>query len=155
VADGVCSSDGCAGKNLFLLIFFFGIFFTFMNATPASIIEMRCIPTHHSAISLALGDVLTKILGSTWGPLYFAAFMDAACRVKSISMDEYCEVKESCAIFDNEKMFTALSFWLSFIFKLGSIFFCTWCYQALRGTPEGEESYDKHVVDKSPEKVSE
>jgi len=148
LGDGICSSESCPSLSTFLLIMWFGLFFTFMNATPASIIQLRCIPTHHSAISLALADVVSKILGNIPGPLVFASFMDAACLVKSIAFDDNCEKLESCAVFDNDALIEAVAIKLALIFKSCSAICCLMCFLNLRGTIEGEQSYDKHVVDK-------
>jgi len=123
-----------------------------MNATPASIIEMRCVPTHHSAISLAAGDVASKVLGSTPGPLYLAALMDAACTVKSVVVDDPCgEAKTSCAMFDNREMFMALAVYLGAVFKAGSFVFVALCYRALEGTEEGETPYDADTGEQGQE----
>ena len=148
LSDGLCSSQQCKQLGTFLLLFFCGIFFTFMNATPASVVICRVIPTHHSAISLSLSDIINKLLGTIPGPLFFGALMDTSCLVKSIVLDGItCESRESCALFENSRLLQHLAISLTLVFKSISMLFAGMCYMGLRGTKEGEQLYSDTVND--------
>jgi len=69
-----------------------------------------------------------------------ATFMDGACLIKNIVS---CANKDSCAIFDPDKVMFAFSVLVTVTFKTLSVLFCFWCFKILRNTEVGDKLYTK------------
>ena len=101
IVQGVCEGLKCPYLGIFLVVMFATILFTFTNNPPANMLQMRIVPPQHSAIALALSDIIYRSLGNFPGVTVFSAIFDASC----LRFDtDVCGNKLSCSYYDNDKL---------------------------------------------------
>ena len=65
---GRCSVESGCLLWLFLVLVSFNTCVKFFAAVPATHLLMRCVPPSHTALSLAINSIATRVLGSIPGP---------------------------------------------------------------------------------------
>ena len=101
IKQGVCEGLKCQNMGLFLVVMFAIVQFTYTNNPPANMLQMRIVPPQHSAIALALSDIVYRLLGNFPGVTVFSAIFDASC---SQFNTDVCGNKLSCSYYDNNKL---------------------------------------------------
>jgi hypothetical protein len=143
VEAGYCEEHQCANLGMILLTFFLLIMFTFMNNTPTNVVLMRCVPTEYSGLSLALNDIVDKLLGDIPGGIILGWFLDQSCKVKNYLTDPLtCDTLESCAIFDKAGMKFRVNILNGLLPKGLSFLFAYLAYKAICADPEMQKPYE-------------
>ncbi|XP_013383827.1 solute carrier organic anion transporter family member 4C1, partial [Lingula anatina] len=99
ITTGRCTAE-CWTLYLFLPIALVLILFTFMSATPATSVTLRCIPDGQRAFGLGLQWVFIRFLGTVPGPILFGAIIDGTCQL----WQQNCTENGSCWIYDSALM---------------------------------------------------
>ena len=134
IKQGVCEELKCQTLGIFLVVMFAIVQFTYTNNPPGNMLQMRVVPPQHSAIALALSDIIYRLLGNFPGVTVFSAIFDASC---SQFNTDVCGNKLSCSYYDNNELRTyfavlgAIPKFLSFVmFFAASIALLRYRFQA-------------------------
>nr|XP_022311407.1 solute carrier organic anion transporter family member 4A1-like isoform X2 [Crassostrea virginica] len=97
---GKCESS-CDMLPLFMAVFFFIMFFTFVISMPALSATLRCVPQHDSSLALGIQWIIARCLGSIPGPILFGKMIDLTC----LLWQRKCDDNEgSCFFYNNRNM---------------------------------------------------
>ncbi|XP_055508066.1 solute carrier organic anion transporter family member 4A1 [Leucoraja erinacea] len=97
--SGKCDSP-CTQLPLFMSIFFFVIFFTFLSSIPALTATLRCVPDSQRSFALGIQWILVRTLGGIPGPIAFGSVIDMSC----LLWQRQCTERGSCYIYQNSAM---------------------------------------------------
>ncbi|XP_069740213.1 solute carrier organic anion transporter family member 4A1 [Narcine bancroftii] len=97
--SGKCNSS-CTQMPLFMSLFFFVIFFTFLSSIPALTATLRCVSDSQRSFALGIQWILVRTLGGIPGPIAFGSVIDISC----LLWQDQCSERGSCYVYQNSAM---------------------------------------------------
>ncbi|XP_041361759.1 solute carrier organic anion transporter family member 4A1-like [Gigantopelta aegis] len=130
---GKCQNS-CKWLPLFMPVFAFAIFFTFMSAIPSLAATLRCLPEAQRSLALGIQWVIARLIGSIPSPIFFGKIIDLTCKL----WQTRCDQRGSCFFYDNNRMSYSF-FALSVALKCSAFLFFLLSAVFYRSSPEVED----------------
>ncbi|XP_069117597.1 solute carrier organic anion transporter family member 4A1-like [Argopecten irradians] len=114
---GLCV-DQCPWFYIFFILLLFIMLFTFMTVPAITTSTFRCVGFQQRSLALGVQLVVTRLLGTTPGPILLGALIDSACSV----WQETCGKTGSCWTYQKFDLSLRLMAWMATLKFMGVIF---------------------------------
>ncbi|KXJ27791.1 solute carrier organic anion transporter family member 4C1 [Exaiptasia diaphana] len=100
VTSGFCSSDCGFKPYIYITVYFLTVLLTFLSATPATVVTLRCVGHEQRAYALGIQSSLMRLLGTIPGPVVVGSLIDMTCTL----WKKGCDDVANCLQYDNRNL---------------------------------------------------
>ncbi|XP_021348125.1 solute carrier organic anion transporter family member 4A1-like [Mizuhopecten yessoensis] len=135
-AIGGSCIDQCPWFYVFCVLLLFIMLFTFMTIPAITTSTFRCVASQQRSLALGVQLLVTRLLGTTPGPILLGTIIDSACSV----WQESCGQIGSCWTYRKYELSMRLMVWMATLKFLGAIF--TLIAYKMYVSPPNEDNFD-------------